>query len=33
MQHGGRWWIVSVMWDAERPDNPLPAKYLEGRQP
>jgi hypothetical protein len=33
MQHGGRWWIVSVMWDQERPDNPLPAKYLEGRQP
>jgi hypothetical protein len=31
MQHGGRWWIVSVMWDQERPDNPLPPKYLEGR--
>ena len=33
MQHGGRWWIVTVMWDQERPDNPLPAKYLEGRTP
>jgi hypothetical protein len=33
MQHGGRWWIVTVMWDQERPDNPIPAKYLEGRQP
>ena len=33
MQHGGRWWIVTVMWDQERPDNPLPAKYLEGRPP
>jgi hypothetical protein len=33
MQHGGRWWIVTVMWDSERPDNPIPAKYLEGRQP
>jgi hypothetical protein len=31
MQHGGRWWIVTVMWDQERPDNPIPAKYLEGR--
>ena len=25
---GGRWWIVSVMWDQEREDNPIPAKYL-----
>jgi hypothetical protein len=33
MQHGGRWWIVTVLWDQERPDNPIPAKYLEGRHP
>ena len=33
MQHGGRWWIVTVMWDQERPDNPIPAKYVEGRRP
>ena len=33
MQHGGRWWIATVMWDQERPDNPIPAKYLEGRTP
>jgi hypothetical protein len=25
---GKRWWIISVMWDQERPDNPIPAKYL-----
>lgn len=25
---GTRWWIVNVFWDAERPDNPIPAKYL-----
>jgi hypothetical protein len=25
---GARWWIVSVMWDFERPDNPIPAQYL-----
>jgi len=31
MQHGGRWWVVTVLWDQERPDNPIPAKYLEGR--
>jgi hypothetical protein len=21
---GRRWWIVSILWDNERPDNPLP---------
>jgi hypothetical protein len=26
---GTRYWIITVLWDAERPDNPLPAKYLE----
>jgi hypothetical protein len=31
MQHGGRWWVVTVLWDQERSDNPIPAKYLEGR--
>lgn len=25
---GDRWWIVSVMWDSERPGNPIPAGYL-----
>lgn len=25
---GGRWWIVSFLWDTERPDNPLPPGYL-----
>lgn len=24
----GRWTILSVFWDYERPDNPLPEKYL-----
>ena len=33
MQHGGRWWVVTVMWDSERPDNPIPAKYLEAKLP
>jgi hypothetical protein len=31
MNDGSRWWIVSVFWDAERPDNPLPAEYLRPR--
>jgi hypothetical protein len=25
---GNRWWIISVLWDRERNDNPIPAKYL-----
>jgi hypothetical protein len=28
MFDGDRWWILVVAWDAERPDQPLPAKYL-----
>jgi hypothetical protein len=28
LNDGRRWWIVSIYWDAERPDNPIPAKYL-----
>jgi hypothetical protein len=28
---GTRWWVMTVMWDSERPDNPIPAQYLEGR--
>jgi hypothetical protein len=27
---GSRWWIVSVMWDSERPGNPIPDRYLGG---
>jgi hypothetical protein len=25
---GARWWIISVLWDRERANNPIPAKYL-----
>lgn len=28
LNDGARWWVVSIYWDAERPDNPIPAKYL-----
>lgn len=28
----GRWWVVSVYWEPETKDNPLPARYLpDGR--
>ena len=26
---GQRWWVVTVFWEAERPDNPIPEKYLK----
>lgn len=26
---GRRWWIASIIWDSERPDNPLPAEYAK----
>jgi hypothetical protein len=25
----GRWWITSVAWDSERPENKIPEKYLK----
>lgn len=25
---GKRWWVVTVFWDSERPDNRLPERYL-----
>ena len=28
VRHGGRWWVVSIMWQQETPDNPIPAEYL-----
>jgi hypothetical protein len=31
MNDGKRWWIVSVYWEGEREDNPLPDKYLKPR--
>jgi hypothetical protein len=28
MHDGRRWWILSVFWEAETAENPLPAEYL-----
>lgn len=25
---GKRWYVVTIFWDSERPDNPIPARYL-----
>jgi len=24
-----RWWVVTIFWEGERPDNPIPEKYLK----
>jgi hypothetical protein len=29
LNDGKRWWVVSIFWDSERPDNPLPAKFAK----
>ncbi len=26
---GKRWWVITIMWQAENPDSPLPEKYLK----
>lgn len=28
LKDGDRWWVVGIFWDAERPGNEIPAKYL-----
>jgi hypothetical protein len=27
LNDGERWWVASVVWDTERPNNPIPAEY------
>lgn len=29
LNDGTRWWILTISWDSERPDNPIPAEYLK----
>lgn len=28
LHDGTRWWVVSIFWDSERPDNRIPERYL-----
>lgn len=28
VRHAGRWWVVSIMWQAETPQTPIPPTYL-----
>jgi len=30
LNDGSRWWVISIAWDSERVDNPLPAKFAKG---
>jgi hypothetical protein len=32
MNDGKRWWVVSILWEAETPQTPLPTKYLESNR-
>jgi hypothetical protein len=27
LNDGKRWWVLSILWDQERPDNPLPPEF------
>ena len=29
LNDGTRWWVVTVYWQAERPDSPIPPQYLK----
>lgn len=31
MNDGSRWWVVTVYWTSERPDLPIPQRYIGGR--
>jgi hypothetical protein len=28
LKHNGRWWVVSIFWQGETPENKVPARYL-----
>jgi hypothetical protein len=32
VRHDGRWWVVSIMWEAETPATPIPRRYLNRRR-
>jgi hypothetical protein len=31
LKDGGRWWVVTIYWESERADNPIPPEYLPRR--
>lgn len=28
LKEQGRWWVLNILWDVERPGNPIPRPYL-----
>ena len=32
LNDGKRWWVVTIYWQAETPDNPIPKKYLSNSE-
>ena len=28
---GKRWWVMTILWQAETPENPIPAEYVKGK--
>jgi hypothetical protein len=32
LNDGKRWWIITIFWQAETPENPLPKKYLKSKK-
>lgn len=32
LNDGKRWWIMTIFWEAETPENPLPKKYLKSKK-
>lgn len=28
---GSRWWVVTIFWEGERPDNPIPSRFMTPR--
>ena len=31
LNDGKRWWVMTIFWQAETPDNPIPKKYLKSK--
>jgi hypothetical protein len=29
MNDGKRWWVITIFWQQETPDNPIPKEYLK----
>jgi hypothetical protein len=32
LNDGKRWWVVTIFWQGETPDNPIPKKYLKNKK-